>query len=152
MQMRNYLLFPCMIIAGSDRLSRGDAETRSRMPVKLSEKAEEMLRFDLDNWIVEHDQGISSTRVGSGRAGGALRGWPSRFRNIIAQEQEQQHDLATALGIDVPNILTRGVKGGRVDFDFQACRAGEWSGKSKGHHQRAWAHIRDGTPVIRTLR
>jgi bacterioferritin len=31
-----------------------------------------------------------------------------QIRHIIAQEQEHQHDLATALGIDVPHIIEEG--------------------------------------------
>ena len=30
------------------------------------------------------------------------------YQAIIAQEQEHQHDLATALGIDVPRVLEGG--------------------------------------------
>jgi bacterioferritin len=32
-----------------------------------------------------------------------------KLREIIAQEQEHQHDLATALGIEVPNVFRQGV-------------------------------------------
>ena len=31
-----------------------------------------------------------------------------QLRKIFSQEQEHQHDLATALGIDVPNVFSQG--------------------------------------------
>src|ERR1700722_9541208 len=70
--------------------------------VKLSKKAEEMLRFDLDNeteTIKAHRQRVSQAEKLGHFA------LAEQIRKIIAQEQEHQHDLATALGIDVPNIL-----------------------------------------------
>jgi bacterioferritin len=73
--------------------------------VKLSEKAEEMLRFDLDN---ETDTiKAYRTRVKQAEAVGHYA-LAEQIRTIISQEQEHQHDLATALGIDVPNILDEG--------------------------------------------
>ena len=74
-------------------------------PVKLSDKAEEMLRFDLDN----ETQTIKSyrKRVKQAEAVGHYA-LAEQIRKIISQEQEHQHDLATALGIDVPDVLEEG--------------------------------------------
>lgn len=73
--------------------------------VKLSEKPEDMLRFDLDNeteTIKEYRK-----RVKQAEAVGHYA-LAEQIRKIISDEQEHQHDLATALGIDVPNILEAG--------------------------------------------
>src|SRR3954468_1944597 len=74
-------------------------------PVKLSDKPEEMLRFDLDN----ETETIKSyrQRVRQAEAVGHFA-LAEQIRKIISDEQEHQHDLATALGIDVPNILEQG--------------------------------------------
>lgn len=73
--------------------------------VKLSDKAEDMLRFDLDN----ETQTIKSYRQRVKQAEGLGHyALAEQIRKIISQEQEHQHDLATALGIDVPNILEEG--------------------------------------------
>jgi bacterioferritin len=73
--------------------------------VKLSEKPEDMLRFDLDN----ETETIKAyrKRVKQAEAVGHYA-LAEQIRKIISQEQEHQHDLATALGIDVPNILEEG--------------------------------------------
>jgi len=73
--------------------------------VKLSEKPEEMLRFDLDN----ETQTIKAyrKRVKQAEALGHYA-LAEQIRKIISQEQEHQHDLATALGIDVPNPIEGG--------------------------------------------
>lgn len=73
--------------------------------VKLSKKAEDMLRFDLDNeteTIKAYRQ-----RVAQAEAVGHFA-LAEQIRKIIAQEQEHQHDLATALGIEVPNVFKQG--------------------------------------------
>lgn len=73
--------------------------------VKLSDKPEDMLRFDLDNetrTIKAYRQ-----RVKQAEALGHYA-LAEQIRKIISQEQEHQHDLATALDIDVPNILEAG--------------------------------------------
>ena len=83
----------------------GGTPTATAKPVKLSKKAEEMLRFDLDNeteTIKNYRQ-----RVKQAEALGHYA-LAEQLRKIIAQEQEHQHDLATALGIDVPKVLTGG--------------------------------------------
>lgn len=73
--------------------------------VKLSDKPEEMIRFDLDN----ETETIRNyrRRVQQAEALGHYA-LAEQLRTIISQEQEHQHDLATALGIDVPSVLTQG--------------------------------------------
>ncbi len=73
--------------------------------VKLSEKAEEMLRFDLDNETETIKAYRNRVKQAEGVGHYALA---EQIRTIISQEQEHQHDLATALGIDVPSILDEG--------------------------------------------
>jgi bacterioferritin len=74
-------------------------------PVKVSDKPEEMIRFDLDN----ETETISNyrRRVSQAEALGHYA-LAEQLRTIISQEQEHQHDLATALGIEVPNVLPQG--------------------------------------------
>lgn len=83
----------------------GGMPTNTPKPVKLSEKPEEMIRFDLDNeteTIKNYRQRVrQAEEVGHYALAEALR-------TIISQEQEHQHDLATALGIDVPDVLCEG--------------------------------------------
>jgi bacterioferritin len=74
-------------------------------PVKLSDKAEEMLRFDLDNETVTIKAYRKRVRQAEAIGHYALA---EKIRQIITQEQEHQHDLATALGIDVPHSLEEG--------------------------------------------
>ena len=71
------------------------------MPVKTSEKAEEMLRFDLEN----ENETIRAyrERVRQCEALGEYA-LTEHIRQILIQEQEHQTDLATALGIDVPDV------------------------------------------------
>jgi bacterioferritin len=83
----------------------GGIPTATPKLVKLSKKPEEMLRFDLDNeteTIKNYRQ-----RVKQAEALGHYA-LAEKLRKIIAQEQEHQHDLATALGIDVPSVLEGG--------------------------------------------
>ncbi|MGA2649587.1 MAG: ferritin-like domain-containing protein [Terracidiphilus sp.] len=83
----------------------GGTPTATPKPVKLSKKAEDMLRFDLDNeteTIRNYRQ-----RVKQAEALGHYA-LSEQLRTIIAQEQNHQHDLATALGIDVPKVLDSG--------------------------------------------
>jgi bacterioferritin len=83
----------------------GGSPTATPKPVNLSKKPEEMLRFDLDNeteTIKNYRQ-----RVKDAEALGHYA-LAEQLRKIIAQEQEHQHDLATALGIDVPKVLEGG--------------------------------------------
>lgn len=70
--------------------------------VKTSEKAEDMLRFDLDN----ENETIANYRVRV-RQCEALGEYAlaENIRNILVQEQEHQTDLATALGENVPDVV-----------------------------------------------
>ena len=73
--------------------------------VRLSDKAEEMLRFDLENETTTIK--AYRKRVAQAEALGHYA-LAEQIREIISQEQDHQHDLATALGIDVPNVLEEG--------------------------------------------
>src|SRR3954463_4399301 len=70
-------------------------------PVKTSEKAEEMLRFELaaENEAVRHYR----ERVRQCDALGEYA-MAELIREILVAEQEHQIDLATALGVDVPDV------------------------------------------------
>jgi bacterioferritin len=70
-------------------------------PVKTSEKAEDMLRFDLNN----ENETIRNyrQRVRQCEALGEFA-LAEQIRQILVQEQDHQIALATALGIDVPNV------------------------------------------------
>jgi bacterioferritin len=84
----------------------GGMPTATPKEVKLSKKAEDMLRFDLDN----ETETIKNyrTRIKQAEALGHYA-LAELIRGIIVQEQNHQHDLATALGVDVPKVLTSGV-------------------------------------------
>lgn len=72
-------------------------------PVKTSEKAEDMLRFDLDN----ENTTIANYRVRVRQC--EILGeyaLADNIRHILVQEQDHQIALATALGEDVPDITT----------------------------------------------
>lgn len=77
------------------------APTTAVKPIRTSEKAEEMLRFDLENereTIIAYRQRIrQAEEMGEFALSEVLR-------KIIAQEQEHLTDLADALGIDNPAI------------------------------------------------
>src|SRR6202795_552793 len=69
-------------------------------PVRTSQNAEEMLRFDLEN----ENETIRNyrERVRQCEALGEYA-MAEHIRDILVIEQEHQIDLATALGIDVPD-------------------------------------------------
>ena len=69
--------------------------------VKTSEKAEEMLKFDLDNELETIENYRARIRQAEALGEYAMC---EVLREIILQEQEHAIDLATALGIDVPPI------------------------------------------------
>lgn len=74
-------------------------------PVKTSRKADDMLRFDLENervTIVEYRK-----RVRQCEALGEFA-MSEHIREILKDEQEHLDDLATALGIDPPRITESG--------------------------------------------
>lgn len=79
----------------------GAQPTVEPKPVKISRKAEDMLRFDLDNEIATI--GHYRARIQQAESLGEYA-MSETLRSIIAQEQEHAIDLATALGIDVPKI------------------------------------------------
>lgn len=69
--------------------------------VRQSEKAEDMLRFDLENERVTIRNYRQRIRQAETLGEFALS---EELREIIRQEQEHLTDLADALGIDPPNI------------------------------------------------
>ncbi len=77
----------------------GGMPTTTPKPVKTSESAREMLKFDLENeqeTIVNYRQRIRQAEAMGEYALSEV------LREIIMQEQEHEMDLASALGIDVP--------------------------------------------------
>ena len=79
----------------------GGMPSVTALPVKTSEKAEDMLRFDLES---ENDTVREyRERVRQCEAMGEYA-IAEEIREILVQEQEHQIDLATALGIDVPDV------------------------------------------------
>ncbi len=70
-------------------------------PVRTSEKADDMLRFDLDNettTIREYRQRVKQCEALNEYA------LAEQIREILIDEQDHQIALATALGIDVPKV------------------------------------------------
>ncbi len=81
----------------------GGMPTVTPKPVKTSEKAEDMLRFDLDNeneTVAQYRRRIPECEALGEYA------MAEHIREILIQEQDHQIDLATALGKDV-NEVTR---------------------------------------------
>jgi bacterioferritin len=78
----------------------GGMPTVTPREVKTSEKAKDMLRFDLE----QENETIRSyrDRVRQCEALGEFA-MAEHIRDILIQEQEHQIDLATALGEDAPN-------------------------------------------------
>jgi bacterioferritin len=76
-------------------------------PVRTSENAREMLRFDLEN----ENETIRNyrDRVQQCEALGEYA-LAEQIRQILVQEQDHQIDLATALGEEVPNVNNNGPK------------------------------------------
>jgi bacterioferritin len=75
--------------------------TNKPKEVKMSNKAKDMLKFDLENerqTLINYRQRVrQADEMGEYALGEVLR-------EIIAQEQEHLQDLADALGIDTPKI------------------------------------------------
>jgi bacterioferritin len=70
-------------------------------PVKTSEKAEDMLRFDLDN----EAETIRNYRIRVRQAEAlSYYALAEQLRAILVDEQDHHNSLATALGIDPPEI------------------------------------------------
>jgi bacterioferritin len=72
-------------------------------PVKTSEKATDMLKFDLDN----ENETVKNYRIRV-RQCEALGEFAiaEHIRQILVQEQDHQIALATALGVDIPDVTT----------------------------------------------
>ena len=70
-------------------------------PVKTSEKARDMLSFDLD--IENETIRNYRDRIRQCEALGEFA-MAEQIREILVQEQDHQIDLATALGIEVPDV------------------------------------------------
>src|SRR6516164_8066489 len=81
----------------------GGMPTVTPKEVRTSEKAEQMLQFDLDN----ENETIRNyrERVRQCEALGEYA-MAEHIRGILVNEQEHQIDLATALGQDVPEVTT----------------------------------------------
>jgi len=81
----------------------GGTPTVQPKPVKTSDKAEDMLRFDLDNEAetIRHYRERVKQCDALGEYAAA-----EQIREILVQEQEHLIDLATALGIDAPDPAT----------------------------------------------
>ena len=84
----------------------GKMPTVTAKPVRTSEKARDMLRFDLDN----ENETIRNyrQRVRQCEALGEFA-MAEQIRQILVDEQDHQIDLATALGEEVPDLT-----GGKV--------------------------------------
>src|SRR5689334_7440768 len=82
----------------------GGMPVATPLPVKLSEKAEEMLRADLEN--ENNTIRAYRDRVRECEAIGEYA-IAEDIREILRQEQEHQTDLATALGESAPDLSRR---------------------------------------------
>jgi bacterioferritin len=82
----------------------GKMPTVTPKPVKVSEHAKEMLRFDLDN----ENETVRNyrERIRQCEAMGEFA-IAEQIRTILVQEQDHQIDLATALGVEVPDMSKR---------------------------------------------
>jgi bacterioferritin len=82
----------------------GKMPTVTPKPVKVSKKAKDMLRFDLDNEndTVRHYR----DRIRQCEALGEFA-MAEQIRKILIQEQDHQIDLASALGVPVPDTSKR---------------------------------------------
>jgi bacterioferritin len=86
----------------------GEMPTVTPQPVRTSENAKDMLRFDLENenaTIKNYRDRVRQCEVLGEFA------MAEQIRQILVQEQDHQIDLATALGEDVPDLTeARGKK------------------------------------------
>ncbi len=83
----------------------GGMPTATPKPVKISDKAEDMIRFDLDNETETIRNYRKRVKQAEALGHYALS---EKLREIIVQEQNHQHDLATALDIDIPKVFEDG--------------------------------------------
>jgi bacterioferritin len=79
----------------------GEMPTNRVEPVRISEDAKQMLRFDLDNEVVTIRNYRQRVREAEALGEFAIA---EHLREILKQEQDHAIELATALGIDVPEI------------------------------------------------
>jgi bacterioferritin len=79
----------------------GGTPTTEVKPVKVTDDAKEMLRADLDNENATVRAYRERVRQCEAMSEFAIA---EDIREILRQEQEHQIDLATALGIDVPQV------------------------------------------------
>jgi len=79
----------------------GGTPTTTALPVKMSEDARELLRFDLENENVTVRNYRERVRQCESLGEYAIA---EDIREILRQEQEHQIDLATALGESVPDV------------------------------------------------
>jgi bacterioferritin len=79
----------------------GGTPTVTPLTVKTSKKAEDMLRFDLDNENVTVANYRERVRQCEALGEFAVA---ENIREILVQEQDHQVELATALGIEVPDV------------------------------------------------
>jgi len=79
----------------------GGMPTVTPKTVKTSDKAEDMLRFDLENERITVQNYRDRIRQADEMGEFALS---ETLREIILEEQEHMIDLATALGIEVPDV------------------------------------------------
>lgn len=82
----------------------GKMPTVTPKPVRTSKSNKDMLRFDLDN----ENETVRNyrDRIRQCEALGEFA-MAEQIRRILVQEQDHQIDLATALGIDVPDVGKR---------------------------------------------
>jgi bacterioferritin len=87
----------------------GGTPTSQPLPVKVSEKADVLLRADLENennTIRNYRERVQQCETLGEYA------LAEDIREILRQEQEHQTDLATALGEDVPDVSrSKGLRG-----------------------------------------
>jgi bacterioferritin len=85
----------------------GGMPTVTPKSVKTSDKAKDMLRFDLDN----ENETVRNyrERIRQCEALGEFA-MAEQIRQILTQEQDHQIDLATALGEEVADMSSRGPK------------------------------------------
>lgn len=104
-----------MLIAGQIDYLGGMPLTVAR-PVKTSAKAEDMLRFDLEN----ENETIRNyrQRVRQCEALGEYA-IAEHIRDILVQEQDHQIALANALGVEIPNV-SNGNEADRAELPVQS--------------------------------
>jgi bacterioferritin len=79
----------------------GGAPTVTPKPVKMSDQPKELLRFDLDNEIETIRNYRERVKQCEELGEYAIA---EHIRKLLVEEQDHAIDLATALGIDVPEV------------------------------------------------